>query len=155
MTILHSAPGEEPITVEGLFDAPADRVFRAWTEPEEIMKWFGASPDTVTRAEIDLRVGGQWRFFLKSPEEAAAHFEGEYLAVEPGRKLVFSWAHVVVTPEGERERTPSSRVTIAFEPVGEQTRVHLRHEAIQSEGARRNVGHGWKGSFERLARRLA
>ena len=55
---LRSAPGSDPIVVEGTFAASPERVFRAWTRPEEVRKWFGQQPDSLESAEIDLRVGG-------------------------------------------------------------------------------------------------
>lgn len=155
MTKVHSAPGKDPIELEGLFDAPPERVFRAWTEPDQLMKWFGPEENLLKAAEIDLRVGGQWRLFLNTSGEAAERFEGEYLAIEPGERLVFSWSHVAVAPDGTQEATPASKVSVTFEPVGAKTRMHLRHEAIQSENARRNVGNGWSGSLDRLERYLA
>jgi len=155
MMKLHSAPGEDPIEIEGLFDAPPERVFEAWIEPDQLMKWFGPAENLLAAAEIDLRVGGQWRFHLNTSGEASERFEGEYLAIEPGERLVFSWSHVAVAPDGTREATPTSKVSITFEPVGAKTRMHLRHEAIQSENARRNVSHGWSESLDRLTRYMA
>jgi len=150
MTALHSAPGEDPIIVEGLFDAPVERVYRAWTDPQDFVKWFGIDPDKSSKAELDVRVGGSWRCYFKVSEAEREYMGGEYLTVEPNEKLVFSWSHVVETADGERDATPESRVSVVFEREGDRTRLHLRHEGIQREGARRNVGHGWVETFNHL-----
>lgn len=149
MNFLHSAPGDEPLIVEAVFRAPPERVFRAWTEPEEVKAWFGVRKNEVTKAEIDLRVGGIWRFHLRGDTPSTAFFEGRYFDIEPARKLVFSWMHVMLSEDGVREESVASRVTVTFEPIGAATRVHLRHEAL-SAGARLNVSHGWEASFTHL-----
>lgn len=149
MKFLRSVPGEEPLILEAMFKATPERVFRAWTEPEEIKAWFGVRKNDVTDAEIDLRVGGTWRFYLRTGTPSAAYFEGRYFDIEPARKLVFSWTHVTFTADGERNTSVESQVTVTFEPVGAATRVHLRHGAL-SEGGRVNVSRGWNASFENL-----
>lgn len=149
MNFLRSAPGEEPLVVEAMFPASPERVFRAWTEPEEVKAWFGLRKNEVIKAEIDLRVGGVWRFHLRSDTASNAFFEGRYFDIEPARRLSFSWMHVMLSKNAAREESVESRVTVIFEPVGAATRVYLRHEAL-SEGARLNVGHGWQASFTHL-----
>jgi uncharacterized protein YndB with AHSA1/START domain len=151
MKFLQSAPGDEPLLVEGLFKATPERVFRAWTEPDEVEKWFGHRPNMLLKAEIDLRVGGEWRFHLPTQDAHAKFFEGEYLTIDPARMLVFSWRHVVISEAGQRDMSPSSRVSVRFEPIGpDTTRLYLRHEAIQAQDARIGVGGGWEASFTHL-----
>lgn len=149
MNFLRSTPGEEPLVLEAMFKASPERVFRAWTEPEEIKAWFGLQKNDVTKAEIDLRVGGTWRFHIRTEAASAAFFEGRYFDIEPARKLVFSWTHVTLTEDGERNESVESQVTVTFEAAGAATRVHLRHESL-SEGGRLNVARGWNGSFANL-----
>lgn len=149
MNFLRSAPGEEPVVVEAVFRASPERVFRAWTEPEQVEAWFGLQKDQVTKAEIDLKVAGTWRFYLQDDTAGTVFFEGRYFDIEPARRLVFSWMHVMLSEDGVREESVESCVTVIFEPTGAATRVHLCHEAL-SEGARLNVGHGWDASFTHL-----
>ncbi|HKJ61302.1 MAG TPA: SRPBCC domain-containing protein [Hyphomicrobiales bacterium] len=150
MNFLRSTPGEEPLVVEAMFRATPERVFRAWTEPEEVKAWFGSRKNQVTKAEIDLRVGGIWRFHLRSESDDDVFFEGEYFAIVPAQKLVFSWTHVVQSEGGARTESVASQVTVTFEPVGSATRVHLLHESLSSDGARLNVSRGWEASFTKL-----
>lgn len=147
MEFVKSPPGADPIVVEGYFAAAPDRVFEAWTDPDIVVKWFGAKPHSLYSADIDLRPGGGWRFLMSSGAEGSNGFEGEYLDIEPDRKLVFSWAHVVEKPDGARDATPYSRVEVEFSPRGAGTYVRLIHSAIESDDARRGVGGGWETGF--------
>ncbi len=150
MTFLQTRPGADPVIVEGIFNAAPERVFRAWTEPDEVVKWFGARPGSLASAEIDLRVGGGWCFVLTDTPEKTVRLEGEYIHIEPARALVFSWRHVEVLG-GEHEETRQSRVSVAFRPHGERsTHVRLMHEEIRAEDARIGVGTGWDASFTSL-----
>lgn len=155
MRFVSSAPGDEPIVVEGWFAASPARVFGAFTDPEVVMQWFGVRPGSLVSAAIDLRPGGAWRFELSRTDERSAAFEGEYLAIEPGRLLAFSWRHVVEHAGGEREATPVSRVEIRFSPQGAGTGIRLVHSGLASEEARRNVGGGWDAAFAAVEAVLA
>ena len=150
MTYLQSAPGDEPVIVEGHFDAPIKRVFQAWTTPDAVKAWFGTDSHQLANAEIDLRVGGAYRFEFKGSDDTKSHFEGEYLTIKPEQQLVFSWRHVVTGADGSRDETAVSQVTVNFDETNGQTRIHLQHEAIQHADGRKGVGGGWEDSFKHL-----
>ncbi|MHA7777525.1 SRPBCC family protein [Roseibium sp. M-1] len=152
---LKSEPGHEPVIVEGLFRAAPARIFRAFTEPEEVRCWFLPKGGNRVSAEIDLKVGGRWCFVIEKTAEKQIHFEGEYLAIDAPNRLEFSWRHVQEFADGTRESTDSSRVSVTFTEAGKATEVKLRHEAIKTEDARRGVGGGWDGCFGRLAELVA
>jgi len=152
---LKSEPGMEPVIVEGLFRATPARVFRAFTEPDEVCCWFLPKGGNLVAAEIDLKVGGRWCFVIEKTDEKQIHFEGEYLAIEAPNRLEFSWRHVQEFADGTREATDSSKVTVLFAEAGKATEVKLRHEAIKTEDARRGVGGGWDGCFIRLVEFVA
>ena len=150
MNLQYSEPGLDPVTIEGVFKAPVERVFRAWTDPDEVMAWFGQKAGSLVAAEIDLRVGGRWAFTVLETEEQTSRMEGEYLEIVPGARLVFSWVHVRDYRDGRREATAPSRVTVVFEAMGKATRVSLVHSGIGSRDARLGVGKGWTSSFAAL-----
>jgi len=150
MDFVKSQPGTDPIVVEGYFAASPARVFEAWTDPDIVMKWFGPAPNTLHSATIDLRLGGEWRFLKSKDDAKSVGFEGQYLEIEPGEKLVFSWAHVISYANGEREATPYSRVEVVFTAKGSGTHVRLVHSAVRAEDARRSIGGGWDGAFGNL-----
>lgn len=151
MNFVQSAPGSDPIVVEGYFAASPERVFNAWTNPDVLRKWFGLTPNSLEIAEIDLRVGGSWRLMKSEAGNKTIGFEGQYQDVRPAERLVFSWSHVVSHESGEREQTAASIVEIDFTPKGKGTFVRLVHSAIASEDARRGVGGGWESSFTSLS----
>ncbi|MGZ0188756.1 MAG: SRPBCC family protein [Alphaproteobacteria bacterium] len=148
-TYLRSPPGAEAIVVEGAFKAPIEKVWRAWTDAEQLMRWFGGTKGDFDAMEVDVRVGGRWRFVM-SGHDGASTLEGEYLVVENQSRLVYTWSHVQVKADGAREATPQSQVSITFQATEGGCQVNLRHEGIQSADAQRGIGSGWNGSFERL-----
>lgn len=150
MTFLQSEPGAEPIVVEGYFAASPERVFRAWTDPDAVRHWFGIKPNSLHSAEIDLRIGGAWRFLHSSDDVKTVGFEGEYQVIQPGERLVFSWRHVITHESGSREETPPSLVEIEFAPKGKGCMVRLIHSNIVRDDARKGVGGGWESSFGSL-----
>ena len=147
---VQSRPGDDPIIVESFFAAPPTKVFRAWTEPEAVMKWFGYEPNSLHSASIDLRLGGTWQFLISKNTEKTVGFEGEYLDIKTGERIVFSWSHVVAHTNGQREESPASKVEITFTAKGAGTDVRLVHSAIATEDARKGVGGGWQVAFGSL-----
>lgn len=143
--------GADPIVVEGYFAAPPEKVFHAWTDPESVMKWFGHTPNSLHSAEIDLKPGGAWQFLMTKDDQRSVGFEGEYLEIEPGGRLVFSWAHVVAHSDGNRDATSYSQVEVTFTAKGGGTDIRLVHSAIQTEDARKGVGSGWEGAFGHIS----
>lgn len=70
------------------FDAPAELVFDVWTTPEHVRNWWGWETDPMTVCEIDLRVGGKWRFVAVNEDYGEVDFYGEYLEIDRPRRLV-------------------------------------------------------------------
>lgn len=154
MEFMKSAPGDDPIVVEGYYAASPARVFEAWTDPDIVVKWFGQRPNSLHSASIDLRRGGVWRFLKSKDEDKSVGFEGQYLDILPDEKLVFSWAHVIAHANGEREATPYSRVEVNFTPKGKGTYVRLVHSAVRDQDARRGIGGGWEAAFASMVNAL-
>ncbi|MEL6310820.1 MAG: SRPBCC domain-containing protein [Pseudomonadota bacterium] len=150
MRFLQTDVGAEPVLVEAIFPATPQRVFKAWTDPDEIMKWFGPGPGSLVSAEVDLRPGGAWCFVVSDTAEGRASLMGAYTIIEPAERLQFTWQHVREHASGGRDETPFSTVTISFEPHGAATRVKLRHEGILKEDGRKGVGNGWETTFGQL-----
>lgn len=80
------------LEMERLIPAPPERVFEYWTEPELVAKWFGPGDFDVPSSQLDLRPGGKWRTTIRSPEGKLRSVSGVYSAIEPPRRLVFTWA---------------------------------------------------------------
>ena len=81
-------PTDEQILITREFEAPAHLVWRAWTEPELVRRWWHANRGEMTTCDIDLRVGGAWRFVMVAEGGFEVGFHGEYLEIVPHERLV-------------------------------------------------------------------
>jgi uncharacterized protein YndB with AHSA1/START domain len=81
-------PSDSQVLVTREFDAPRHLVYRAWTTPELIRRWWHANRGEMTVAEVDLRVGGRWRFAMTTPNGEEVAFHGEYREVVSNERLV-------------------------------------------------------------------
>jgi uncharacterized protein YndB with AHSA1/START domain len=81
-------PNDTQIKVTREFDAPKHLVFKAYTTPELVRRWWHAKRGTMTVCEIDLRVGGTWRYVMNTPNGMEVAFHGEYTEIVPDEKLV-------------------------------------------------------------------
>lgn len=141
----------EEVTLElrRTYPVPRERVFRAWTEAEQVKKWFGPENCTCPEAELDLRVGGRYRITLEEPE--GQHIVGgEYVEISAPDKLVFTWKWEHVSAD-----SPETLVTVKFLPKGDGTEIVLTHERFPAADVRDLHNEGWTSSFECLADLLA
>jgi uncharacterized protein YndB with AHSA1/START domain len=83
-------PTDEQILITREFDAPRHLVYRAWTTPELVRRWWSGSRGEVTVAEIDLRVGGRWRYVMAAEGGGEAAFHGEYREIVPNERIVYT-----------------------------------------------------------------
>ncbi|MCE3265908.1 MAG: activator of Hsp90 ATPase 1 family protein [Solirubrobacterales bacterium] len=87
-TAVVTLPTDTQILITREFDAPKDLVWRAWTTPELIKRWWNAKRGEVTVAEVDLRVGGGWRYVMIADGGQEVGFHGEYREIVPGERIV-------------------------------------------------------------------
>jgi uncharacterized protein YndB with AHSA1/START domain len=83
-------PTDTQIHVAREFNAPRHLVFRAYTEPELIGRWWHANRGTIQSIDVDLRVGGTWRWVMTTPDGIEVAFRGEYREIVPNEKLVYT-----------------------------------------------------------------
>jgi uncharacterized protein YndB with AHSA1/START domain len=95
-------PNDEQILIEREFDAPKHLVYKALTTPELVKRWFHANRGTVESAEIDLRVGGKWRYVSEACSFGPIGFHGEYRELVPNERIVWTEFYEGV-PEGVAE----------------------------------------------------
>jgi uncharacterized protein YndB with AHSA1/START domain len=81
-------PQDDQILVTREFDAPRHLVYQAWTTPELVKRWWSAKRGEVTVAEIDLHVGGRWRYVSRTDNGMEVAFHGEYREIVPGERIV-------------------------------------------------------------------
>jgi uncharacterized protein YndB with AHSA1/START domain len=133
------------IQLNRVFPAPRERVFRAWTEPELLKQWWAPKGATTPVVEIDLQVGGRYRFGLQFPEEEILYISGVYRQVDPPEKLVFTWQW-----EQPDMDFGESQVTVEFHERGQNTEVFLRHESFPNETVRDRHQAGWGEFLDRF-----
>jgi uncharacterized protein YndB with AHSA1/START domain len=93
-------PADEQILITREFDAPKHLVYKAWTTPELVKRWWSANRGEVTIAEIDLRVGGAWRYVMVADDGFEVAFHGEYREIIPNEKIVSTEVYEGM-PQGE------------------------------------------------------
>lgn len=125
------------------------RAFAAWTQPAELMQWFAPGPMHPESIEVELRVGGVFRWVMSGPSPANGQhvrvvFAGEFLEIEPGRRLQFTW-------QSESNPADSTRVTVSFADVEGGTEVLLFQERISTEEIYNRNKSGWGSMLEKLA----
>lgn len=135
------------LTIRRHFKAPPDKVFRAWTEPDKLTRWFGPQTIEIVRAETDLRPGGRWVIVGRSPDGEEHHVSGVYRELVADQRLVFTWAWRS-TPERQ------SLVTIDIRADGDGSMLTLTHEQFFDEPARDRHQVGWTASLDKLERAL-
>jgi uncharacterized protein YndB with AHSA1/START domain len=97
-------PADDQILITREFDAPAHLVYRAWTTPELVKRWWAGKRGEVTLAEIDLRVGGTWRYVMTAHGEFEVGFHGEYRELVENERIVSTEVYEGA-PEGEALNT--------------------------------------------------
>jgi uncharacterized protein YndB with AHSA1/START domain len=135
---------KDTLTLAREIPATPEQVFRALTEPEELMKWWGAK-GTLTGAHVNLRPGGEYRLEFLSPPGESAWVKGQYQAVEPPRRIAKTWFS---------SKFPDLRnsVEIRLEPSPGGTRLTLVHGGLAGRPeAFADYEKGWKEALESLA----
>lgn len=128
-----------------LVRASAAHLFAAWTEAERLVQWWGPRGVRCTGAEIDLRVGGRYRIGNRFADGREVAITGVFERIEAPHCLVFSWR---LDPGPDL----AERVTVRFEPRGEDTEIVIVHERIATDEARTSHAEGWEGCLDGLTR---
>jgi uncharacterized protein YndB with AHSA1/START domain len=125
--------------------APRPVVFRACTDPDELAQWWGPHGFTTPHIELDLRVGGAYRFEMQPPEGELFHLSGEFRAIEPPALLEYTFRWDEPDPD-DRETV----VRLAFQDAGDSTEISLVQSGFATEARRALHDGGWTDSFDRL-----
>ena len=121
-------PTDEQILITREFDAPKELVYKAWTTPELLRRWWHAKRGEVTVVEIDLRVGGKWRSVMVTPDGFEVGFHGEYREIVPNERLVSTETYEGL-PEGVSEADGTTLNTATFSETDGRTTVTLLIQA--------------------------
>jgi uncharacterized protein YndB with AHSA1/START domain len=139
---------EHTLRLERTFQAPAERVFDAWTSEEVMRRWWQAERGWATStAEVDLRVGGAVRVVMHDPQKDAYHGGGgRYTEIDRPNRLAFTWIW-----DGDTRRT---LIEIDFEEVEGATNVTFTHSNLWDEASVRSHHYGWDNILDSLGRDL-
>jgi uncharacterized protein YndB with AHSA1/START domain len=158
------AEGGTVVQVRRTFPAPRERVFEAWMDPDQLRRWLAPPEGHSPSAEVDPRVGGEFRVSMKSPAmipfarlpgpyTELVHMVGRYVEIQRPERLVFTvgWEGFP-TMRLDREATT---VTVEFRALGDETEVVLTHDRQPNRRVHAFHRYGWTGSLRKLAKVLA
>ena len=128
-------PTDEQILITREFAAPRHRVYRAWTTPELVRRWWGGNRGEVTVVEIDLRVGGGWRCAMVTDGGFEVAFRGEYREIVPDERIVSTEVY-----EGMPEAEALNTVTFAEADGRTTLTVLVEHKSKEARDAHVDSG---------------
>ena len=128
-------PADEQILITREFDAPKHLVYKAWTTPELVRRWWNAKRGEVTTCEIDLRVGGTWRYVMVTPDGTEVGFHGEYREIVPNERIVSTEVF-----EGMPEAAALNTLTLAERDGRTTLTVLVEHSSKEHRDGHINSG---------------
>jgi uncharacterized protein YndB with AHSA1/START domain len=138
---------ERELLLTRTLDAPRALVFRAWTDPEHLARWWGPRGFTTPSCTMDVRPGGAWRICMRAPDGVDHWVQGVYREVVEPERLVTSWAWEEADGSPGRE----TLLTVTLEERDGRTVLTL-HQALFGDAAEReNHQDGWSQALDRLA----
>lgn len=144
-------PAERTLVITRRLDAPRSLVFKVWTQPEHIARWWGCASTTVTTFTCDLRPGGEYRVLMRQADGSDHRVRGVYRAIVEPERLVFTWA----SEDADGHRGHETLVTVTFVERGQKTEMTLHQAVFESMDARDRHRQGWTESLDRLAGYMA
>lgn len=134
-------PADTQILITREFDAPARLVYRAWTEPDLVRRWWSGDRGEVTSVDIDLRVGGTWRFVMTANAGFEVAFHGEYREIVPAERMV--WTEVFEgVPDAE------ALCTVTFTEAGGLTAVQMLVQHTSQEHRDLHINSGMEDGMQ-------
>jgi uncharacterized protein YndB with AHSA1/START domain len=144
-TAVVTLPTDEQILITREFDAPKHLVYKAWTTPELVERWWSGKRGKVTSAEIDLRVGGRWRYVMEAQGEFEVAFHGEYREIVPNERIVTTEVYEGA-PDASDEGAPLNVITFSEEDG--RTTLTLLVEAGSKEVRDMIIESGMEGGMQ-------
>jgi len=140
---MNNPPSDLSVTLTRVFNAPCPLVFRAWSDPAQMVKWWSPKEIECRDVQADVKVGGAYRIqmFSEKGEHVAI---GKYLDVVPNKRLKFTW-------QWEHYAMPDSTVTVDFEDLGQTTRLTLTHAGLPDQEDVADHTRGWTSLLEKFA----
>ena len=143
-----SPKGEIALTITRVFNAPRDLVFKVWTTPEHLARWWGPKDFTVPNVTADFLEGGTWRTCIRSPEGRDYWAHGSYREIVPLSRIAFTFTW-------EEDEAMDTLVTVTFEEVTGGTRLTFHQAPFPSVESRDSHMEGWGECMDRLVAYVA
>jgi uncharacterized protein YndB with AHSA1/START domain len=140
-------PTDEQILVTREFAAPKHLVYKAWTTPELVKRWWNARRGEVTVAEIDLRVGGKWRYVMIADNGFEVGFHGEYLEVVPNERIVSTEVYEGL-PEEVSEEDGATVNTATFAEANGRTTLTILIQATSKASRDAIIASGMENGLQ-------
>jgi uncharacterized protein YndB with AHSA1/START domain len=118
-------PSDEEILITRRFDAPRHLVYRAWTTPELVRRWWSGRRGEMRSAEIDLRVGGRWRYVMVAEGGHEVAFHGEYREIVPDERIVTTEVFEMPGADPAEAETGAPLDVVTFAEAGGGTTLEL------------------------------
>jgi uncharacterized protein YndB with AHSA1/START domain len=128
-------PSDTQVLITRAFDAPRHLVYRAWTTPELVKRWWGGDRGEVTSVEIDLRVGGSWRYVMVANGGFEVAFHGQYSEIVPDERLVSTEVY-----EGYPDAEAVNTLTLTQEDGRTTMTVLVQHRSTENRDGHLNSG---------------
>ncbi len=134
-------PADDQILITREFNAPRHLVYKAWTTPELVRQWWHAKRGEVTVAEIDLRVGGRWRWVMVTPDGFEVGFHGEYRELVPDERIVHTEVYEgIPVLDGESEEGALNTLTLTEADGRTTLSLLVQHASQESRDMHINSG---------------
>jgi uncharacterized protein YndB with AHSA1/START domain len=140
-------PTDEQILITRRFDAPRELVYRAFTTPELVERWWHANRGEVKSIEIDLRVGGKWRYLMVAQGDFEVGFHGEYREIVPNERLVYTEVYEGL-PEGLDPEAEAALNTVTLEETDGRTEMTILVEHRNKEGRDMHINSGMEDGMQ-------
>ncbi len=137
-------PADNQILITREFDAPRHLVFRAWTTPELVRRWWHANRGEMTVCEIDLRVGGTWRYVMNADGVGEVGFHGEYREIVPNERLVSTEVYEGIADAEEN----AALDTLTLTEVDGRTLMTILVEHRTKEGRDAHIESGMEAGMQ-------
>jgi uncharacterized protein YndB with AHSA1/START domain len=138
---------DRELVITRVFDAPRRLVFRAMTQPEHLVRWWGPKGFTMTSCKIDLRPGGAFRFSMRSSEGTEYPHQGVYREIVEPERLVFTFAW----EDEEGKPGHETLVTVSFAEHDGKTKLTFHQAVFETTADRDSHQEGWSECLDRLA----
>lgn len=142
-------PARDAVIIERWYPAPVELMWKLWTDPAHLVRWWGPEGMTCPDCKTDLRVGGAWTAVMRNSKGEDYPHECQYLQLDPPTRLVVSWRWINSDGPGK-----TSRLSVELTPEGEGCRLRLSHTELPEDYADSHA-EGWTSSLASLSQILA